>query len=769
MSLQPVHAGEQKVTAARLSRDAYLYIRQSTLYQVANNTESTLRQYDLKGRAVALGWPNDRIHVIDVDQGHSGASAADREGFQHLVAQVSLGRAGIVLGLECSRLARNNADWHRLLQICAHTDTLICDEDGLYDPTSFNDRLVLGMKGQLSEAELHYLRARLRGGILAKARRGDLRLMLPVGLVYDGAGNVARDPDAGVRGAVTMVFDTFTATGSAFAVVKAFREQNLTFPGRHHTGPHHGELYWKPLTHTQTLKVLHNPRYAGAYCYGRSRHTSDLDGHHHTLAKPVQDWTVLIPDAHPGYITWDQYQTNLTTLQANAVAHDPDRAARAAGPAREGPALLQGLVVCGRCGRRMTIRYHTLTDATVVPDYICQYQGIKTATPICQFVTGTAVDAAVTAFVLATLTPLALEVALSVSDELIAQAERADAIRAASVQRAQHAADAARRRYLAVDPGNRLVADTLEADWNAALRDLATAQDDYTKARTDPACLLTDEQRARIRALAGDFPRLWNDPATPIRERKRLLRLLISDVTLTRHDPTVTVQLRLPGGQDHTLTIDIPPQRWHQHPTPATTLTVLDDLLEHSTTGQTAAALTARGLADGAGRPFTSDRVRYHCFHYKIPTRVERLRAKGLQSLTETATRFGVHPFTVKRWRELGLLTAEQSSDAPAYMFHPDQSRPSLTQVWTAESADRHGTPSRHAQLRAAGLLTQDEAATQHGVTTVTIIHWRKLGLLTAAQTDLKGRWLYHPHQPTPTRPQALAAVQAAKAPPTRV
>lgn len=214
MSIQPVHAGEQKVTAARLSRDAYLYIRQSTLNQVANNTESTLRQYDLKGRAVALGWPPDRIHVIDIDQGHSGASAADREGFQHLVAQVSLGRAGIVLGLECSRLARNNADWHRLLQICAHSDTLICDEDGLYDPTTFNDRLVLGMKGQLSEAELHYLRARLRGGILAKARRGDLRLMLPVGLVYDGAGHVARDPDTGVRAAVTMVFDMFTATGS---------------------------------------------------------------------------------------------------------------------------------------------------------------------------------------------------------------------------------------------------------------------------------------------------------------------------------------------------------------------------------------------------------------------------------------------------------------------------------------------------------------------------------------------------------------------------
>ena len=225
-----------KVTAARLRRDAYLYIRQSTLYQVANNTESTARQYDLRGRAIALGWSADRIHVIDIDQGHSGASAADREGFQHLVAEVSLGRAGIVLGLECSRLARNNADWQRLLQICAHNDTLILDEDGLYDPTSFNDRALLGLKGQMSEFELHFLRARLRGGILAKARRGELKLQLPIGLVYDLRDQVTLDPDAGVRGALSLLFETFAATGSAFAVVKTFRDQQLLFPGRHRSG-----------------------------------------------------------------------------------------------------------------------------------------------------------------------------------------------------------------------------------------------------------------------------------------------------------------------------------------------------------------------------------------------------------------------------------------------------------------------------------------------------------------------------------------------------
>ena len=241
-----------KVTASRLRRDAYLYIRQSTLYQVANNTESTTRQYDLRGRAIALGWPAERIHVIDIDQGHSGASAADREGFQHLVAQVSMGKAGIVLGLECSRLARNNADWHRLLQICAHNDCLILDEDGLYDPASFNDRLLLGMKGQLSEAELHFLRSRLSGGILARARRGELKLQLPIGLVYDPLSQVTLDPDAGVRGALSLLFETFTATSSAFAVARTFRDQQLSFPGRHRSGPRAGELYWNGTTSPTT-------------------------------------------------------------------------------------------------------------------------------------------------------------------------------------------------------------------------------------------------------------------------------------------------------------------------------------------------------------------------------------------------------------------------------------------------------------------------------------------------------------------------------------
>jgi DNA invertase Pin-like site-specific DNA recombinase len=396
--------------------------------------------------------------VIDVDQGQSGASAADREGFQRLVADVSLNKAGIVLGLECSRLARNNADWHRLLQLCAFANTLICDEDGLYDPSTINDRLLLGLKGAMSEAELHFIRARLQGGILAKAARGELALRLPIGLVYDAAGAVTKDPDAGVREAIEHFFSTFEATGSASAVVKAFAKEGLRFPARHLSGPHAGELYWVPLRHEHTLFILHNPRYAGVYFYGRRRRVTDAEGRHRTEMKPRDEWTVFLPGAHDGYISFATFEANQVILAANAAAHGEDRRA---GPAREGPALLQGLVVCGKCGKRMTVGYHQRCNGSSVPDYACQGEGISTGTPACQNVCGSGVDAAVGALVLEQLTPLAIEAAFQVSEELARRSAEADRIRMKGVERARYAADAARRRYLAVDPANRLVADTL--------------------------------------------------------------------------------------------------------------------------------------------------------------------------------------------------------------------------------------------------------------------------------------------------------------------
>ncbi|MBA2684053.1 MAG: recombinase family protein [Gemmatimonadaceae bacterium] len=665
---------QTKVTAEHLRRDAYLYVRQSSLHQVVNNTESGRRQYDLRGRAVALGWPAERVVVIDVDQGQSGSSATDREGFQRLVADVSLQKAGIVLGLECSRLARNNADWHRLLELCALSGTLICDEDGLYDPATINDRLLLGLKGTISEAELHFIRARLQGGLLAKARRGELAVRLPVGLVYDPLGNVVLDPDAGVREAIAHLFETFEATGSASAVVKAFAAEHLTFPGRHSPGgPHAGELYHKPLRHDQALFVLHNPRYAGAYFYGRRKQLTDINGHTRTMHKPRDQWTVLIKDAHPGYITFEQYETNQATLTANAAARGEDRRA---GPAREGPALLQGLVICGKCGKRMTVNYHARCNGELLPDYHCKREGITTGTPPCQTICGTGIDKALATLVLEQLTPLAIETALHVSAELTQRAADADQIRASSVQRAQHAADTARRRYLAVDPTNRLVADTLEADWNHKLRELSDTQDEYQRARNAGTGTLTDEQQARIRALASDLPALFNNPATPIRERKRLIRLLITDVTLIRGDEQITAHVRLSGGPAHTLTVPRPLRAWEAHTTPASTITLIDELLNDHTYDETVTILNQQRLTGGWGHPFTVTSLTQLCRNRGIPSHHERLRAAGMLTLDQIAKELSVSTQTVKVWQRRGDITGRRIDGRRAHLYHPGQTRP---------------------------------------------------------------------------------------------
>lgn len=731
-----------KVDAARLARDAYLYIRQSSLAQVTHNTESTRRQYDLRGRAVALGWPAERVHVIDVDQGHSGASAADREGFKHLVAEVSLGRAGIVLGLECSRLARNNADWHRLLEICAYNDTLICDEDGLYDPTSFNDRLVLGMKGQISEAELHFLRARLQGGLLAKARRGDLRVRLPIGLVHDHNGNVALDPDAGVRGAMTLLLDTFTATGSARAVVKAFTAAGLTFPGRHHVGPHTGELYWKKMDHSEVLSALHNPAYAGAYVYGRRKHTIDLDGHHHIRTKPKAEWTVLICEHHPGYLSWAQFEHNQQTLAANAAARGDERTK---GPAREGPALLQGLAICGRCGRRMSVGYHQRNRLNV-PDYHCQHESIANAVPACQAITGAGIDAAVADLVLDVLTPLALEVALSVSDELVHHHEQNDALRAGYVQRAQHNADQARRRYMAVDPSNRMVADTLEADWNNALRELAAVRDDYERTRTDVGDVLDDQQRQRIRALASDFPAIWNDPATPLRERKRLIRLLVTDVTLTHHPEFVTAQVRLSGGQHHTLTVDRPRTAAEQHTTDPTTIALIDNLLNDHPIDEIVAILNERRITSGWGRAFNAPSLTALAHVYALTSHGDRLIASGMLTTERISTDLAVVPTRIQNWYRRGLITGRRINGRGECLYDPGQRRPDPDQMAAARRP-----------IEIAHLLTSTQLAVQLAVTRTTIQRWHQLGLITTA-TRHRGRNLYRPDQPHPTPAQIAGA-----------
>ncbi len=674
-----------KVTAEHLARTAFLYVRQSTLRQVLQNTESTQRQYALRQRAVALGWPQEQIVVIDTDQGQSGASAADREGFQRLVADVGLGKAGIVLGLEVSRLARNNADWHRLLEICALTETLICDEDGLYDPGEFNDRLLLGLKGTMSEAELHFIRARLQGGILSKARRGELQMPLPVGLVYDPAGNVVLDPDQSVQHALGHLFSTFQRTGSARAVVAEFTREGLLFPTKIRKGARNGELAWTELGHWRVLRTLHNPRYAGAFAYGRRSNRKTADGKITSRLLPREQWTALIPDTHPGYLTWEQFEHNQRTLSENARAHGQDRAG---GPAREGPALLQGLVVCGVCGKRMSVQYHQ-RRGTLVPDYRCVRDSIQRHAPQCLTIPGQRVDEAISRLLLETVTPLALEVALSVQAELETRADEADQLRQSHVERARHHAEQARRRYLAVDPDNRLVADTLEGDWNDKLRQLQAAQDDYERDTAAAHAALTDDHKTRIRQLATDFPKLWADPATPQRERKRITRLLIEDITLNRTDQ-IHLHVRFRGGQTTSLGLPLPTPVGELRKSPATLIAQIDRLLDDHTDGETAAILNQQQLRSFDGKPFTGYIVKCLGKTHRLASHRDRLSAAGMLTLTQITEQLGVHHHTIKRWHACGLLTGHKANDRNEQLYDPpDPDDPRLVKHLGQRLADR--------------------------------------------------------------------------------
>ena len=659
-------SADQKVTASHLERDAYLYVRQSTIRQVFENTESTKRQYGLRQKAVALGWPTEHVIVIDSDLGQSGASAADREGFQRLVTEVGLGHAGIVLGLEVSRLARNSIDWHRLLEICALTDTLILDEDGLYDPTHFNDRLLLGLKGTMSEAELHVLRARLRGGIENKARRGELKTPLPIGFIYNEQERVVLEPDRQVQDTICKFFKTFQEQGSAMATVKHFRRQGWKFPRKLRRGVHKGTIVWGELVHSRALQLLHNPRYAGAFFFGRSRQRKKGAGHVDFRRLPPDQWHTLLPDAHVGYITWDQYQRNVEQLSQNAQALGGDRRKS---PAGEGPALLQGLAVCGLCGRRMTVRYDC-RETTPVPRYVCQRDGIEQGRPICQSIPGQSVDQAIGRLLLEKVTPLALEVTLAVQQELQTRRTEADALRKQQVQRARYEAELARARFMQVDPHNRLVADSLEADWNDKLRSLTEAQELYERYRQQDAGVVDDSTRSQVLELATNFPKLWNDPRTSDRDRKRIVRLLIEDVTLI-HDRQITAHVRFQGGVVETLHLPRPMSAWELRKTSPQIIEAIDRLLDEFTEGQIADQLNQQGLRSGMGSSFCGRLVGQIRRAYQIARRYDRLRHRGMLTQAEIASELGICPSTVKKWRNRDLLVAHAYNDKNECLYEP--------------------------------------------------------------------------------------------------
>ncbi|CAB3802989.1 recombinase family protein [Pararobbsia alpina] len=632
------------------------------------NTESTKRQYALRDRAVALGWPIERVHVIDSDLGISGAQSEDRDGFQRLVSEVAMGHAGIVLGLEVSRLARNSADWHRLIELAALSHTLILDEDGIYDPAHFNDRLLLGLKGTMSEAELHILKSRLQGGILNKARRGELEMPLPIGLAYAADGRVVLDPDRQIQDTVRLLFDTFRDTGSACAVVRRLRGQKTLFPRRIRRGVGKGDVLWNTIDHSRALQILHNPRYAGAFAYGRTRTTCNA------RFKPVQvrvqqsDWQVLIPDAHEGYLSWAEYERNQAVLANNANGFSPGLRGRMP---RSGSALLQGRLLCGRCGARMRVRYEP-KDGQLRPYYMCNEAVVRQAGKHCQWVRGTAVDEAISALLLQTVAPAAIEVALAVQQEIAQRVEQAAALREAQLQRARYEAELARRRYLK----GRLtgMCDCASSRSASATNRLSgstdTLQREHERQREADRTLLDEPARRRIMALASDFPRVWNDARTSAVERKRMLGLLIEDVTLIVGQQ-IDVHVRWRGGRTQSLSVARPRPMPQVRKTLPQVVSLIDEWLETSTDRQIAARLNELGHRNWRGESFTMKKVILIRQTYALKSRFERLRERGMLTGEEVAQQLGVSTTTIHQLGRQGVLNPHLYGNNCRCLYEP--------------------------------------------------------------------------------------------------
>lgn len=649
-----------KIQPLHRQRAACVYIRQSTPHQVEQHRESTARQYALVERAREFGWAREQIHVIDEDLGVSGAGDAERAGFARLAAEVALGHVGLVMGLEVSRLARNNADWYRLLDLCGMTDTLIGDDDGLYHPGQFNDRLLLGLKGTMSEAERHIIRARLDGGIRNKAARGELRRGLPVGFVWGEAdGEVLFHPDAAVCAAIRAVFERFAEFGSARRVWLWLRSEGLEFPLQTITL---AEIRWVSASYHAIHQVLTNPVYAGAYAYGKSRQERYVDETGNIRKRvrklPREQWAVLIREHHPGYIDWETYEANQTRLGQNTRP----RPHQGGGAVREGSALLQGLATCGHCGRRLRTHY---SGNNATPGYHCAGKQIVDGRGCyCLNVGGVQIDAAVAKAFLEALTPAGIEAVVLAAEQHEADQDAALAQWRLAVERTRYEAERAERRYRLVEPENRLVARGLEKEWEQRLRALAEAEAEFVRREQQRPRTLSPEERQRLAVLGTDLERVWSAASTTDRDRKELLRTLLEEVIIRveRAAAKAELTLRWRGGLITELAIDLP----HSNPPPIRTEEETIDLVRrlavHYPDATIAGILNRQGRKTATGQRFTAGGVGNLRRYWKIP----RFQPAGeppqgpLVNIKEAAEILGVAPSTVHRWLNDGFIAGEQ-------------------------------------------------------------------------------------------------------------
>jgi DNA invertase Pin-like site-specific DNA recombinase len=700
-----------KITAGHLARDAYVYVRQSTPTQIVQNTESLARQYELRERAVALGWPLHQVRVIDEDLGRSGANAVARTGFRELVADVGLGQVGIVLGIEVSRLARNNADWYQLLDLCALTDTLIADADGVYHPAEFNDRLVLGLKGTMSEAELHLIRSRLTAGLQHKAARGELRQGLPVGFDHDADDRIVFTADEAVREAIATVFRRFEELGSARQVVASLRADGLQLPRRRNGHP---RIFWIDATYPAVHDLLTNPCYAGAFVFGRTRTEKrvDADGRLITRVRalPRDQWTVLIPDHHPGFISWERYEANQTQLRAN---WRPPRG-EGGGAAREGRALLQGLLRCGQCGRTMQVGYAG-THGTV-PRYLCgRAQQLYGAERACQSLGGHRLEQVVLTELFRVLAPAALAATAQALAEADTHYRQRLAAFELTVQRARFEADRARRQYDAVEPENRLVARTLETTLEAKLAAQRRAETELTVQQARRPVALTDEELAWLSHAGADVRAVFDAPTTTARERKQLIRAVISDVVVTVHRDTACADLRIvwQGGATDELGMALNKSGGHLRATDEDTVELVRRLAIDYDDLTIAQILARQGRRTGTGLPWTKRRVCSLRNGYGIPVhqRSSETVSPGnddgdVVTISEAERRLRVSRVTIYRWLRDGFIVGEQLTPGAPWRIRIDQQllakiRPEVPDGW----------------------LTLDQAANALGIARQTVLH----------------------------------------------
>jgi DNA invertase Pin-like site-specific DNA recombinase len=534
---------DERLTPARRAKLAYIYVRQSSVTQVRHHQESTELQYRLVERAADLGWPPERICVIDEDLGKSGAGTTERQGFQKLITEISLGHAGLVMSLDASRLARNNRDWHQLLELCSLFGVLLADGERLYDPGAYHDRLLLGLSGIMSEAELHQIRLRLHQGERQKAARGELRLPVPAGLAHDRSGAVTLNPDEEVQARLALVFAKFRELHSAHAVMRYLQTSGLPLPVRPLIGPAPHDVVWREATSARVRSILQNPAYAGAYVYGQRRQAPGQaragSCHPSTIKVPLAEWEVCLPQAHRGYISWEEFMANQRRLADNISRYDADHA----GAPRKGAALLQGIAVCGRCGRRMGLRYTGPNGD--YPVYCCRADRDQTGAPLCQEVRALAVDACVETILLEALRPDQIAIALAALGQLDREARQLERQWALRRERARYDAERARRQYDAVEPENRLVARSLERAWEEKLRVAEAVEQEYDHWRRDQPLVLSDADRVALEALGRDLPQVWHATTTTAADHKRILRFVIQEVILDQKRITGHVWLKI--------------------------------------------------------------------------------------------------------------------------------------------------------------------------------------------------------------------------------